>query len=99
MSHRPEGWEDTVKHILSGIGKVKGEPYPILIQDGLEWDITRRKLIEAGADAIVKALKKDGQFVHNTGASPYGIVLVRTLKQGEKGYLVFIPSEEEVKED
>lgn len=56
MSQRPKDWEDTVKHILSDIGKIKGEPYPILIQDGIEWDVTKRRLIEAGADAMSKAL-------------------------------------------
>jgi len=48
---------------------------------------------EAGIKATVEALKEDGQFVNNDETQPYGCVLARSLKRGEKGWLVFIPDE------
>ena len=59
-----------------------------------EWiGMEQTDLVEAGADAIVEAQKEEGQYVQNTGTSPYGIALVRQLKLGEKGWIVFIPDE------
>ena len=52
---------------------------------------SEHRAFEAGADAILEALKREGEYLHNTGLSPYGYVLVRSLKRGEKGYLIFIP--------
>ena len=46
-----------------------------------------------GADAMLEGLKKEGQFVNNDGSQPYGLVLGRSIKRNEKGYLVFIPEE------
>ena len=57
---------------------------------------TRQKDYEAGADAIIEALKKEGEYLHNTGQSPYGYILGKSLKLGQKGWLVFI---EEAKDD
>ena len=48
-------------------------------------------LMEAGADAMLCALKDEAEYLHNNGLAPYGYVLGKSLKLGEKGWLVFIP--------
>lgn len=59
---RPKDWE---KHNMDKIVKLPPDVYPLVIPSSFEWDIQRIKLFEAGADAMLKALKEQGQFVTN----------------------------------
>ncbi len=78
---RPDGWDaDEGAHNA--------------LRDNNSWlEDEHTACYEAGADAMLEGLKKDGEYIHNNGLSPYGFVLGRTIKRGEKGYLAFIPEE------
>ncbi len=69
-----------------------------------EWDNPNRNrsaslagAFEAGADAMLEGLKKEGKYADNLGKYskdyPYPMILARALEAGESGYLVFIPEE------
>ena len=49
-------------------------------------------VFEAGADAMLEALKQEGEYVKNGGSYP--CVLTRSLKKGESGWLVFIEEDD-----
>ena len=72
--------------------EVEEIPEPTL----MEGDIATALLLfsEAGADAMLAALKAGGEYVKNDGLNPYGMVLAGSLKRGEKGWMVFIPDED-----
>jgi hypothetical protein len=86
---RPEGWKTpnivALKEVKAGL--VTADQVRYLTEQEC-------KAYEAGADALLEALKKDGQFVNNDGLKPYGMVLARSLKRGEKGWLAFIPDKD-----
>ena len=63
---------------------------PYLQQDETG-DFVNSRVFEAGADAMLGAIKKDAQYLNNDGSAPYGMVLARSLKRGDRGWLVFIP--------
>jgi hypothetical protein len=90
---RPDDWGQTASGIVSGVGKIKGKPFPIVIQEGLEWDILKRKLVEAGADAMLEALEELTVMMlsiynkHSEGVS------VKAEVQGVHGRIIFIPDE------
>ena len=81
INNRPKNWENDKFHCLMQLTKGGGTHADVY------------EVYEAGADAILKALVSDGKYLHNTGTMPYGYVLGRSLKLGEKGWLVFIPDE------
>ena len=59
------------------------------------WGKSRQKDYEAGADAIIESLKKEGQYVQ--GRVKLMLAVGQKIKDiGENGWLVFI---EEVKDD
>ena len=59
------------------------------------WDEIRQRLgsdrpsFEAGADAILEALKRNGKYTDGKA-----LTLSINVQPGEKGWLVFIPEEE-----
>jgi len=78
---RPENWDEIVKDAFK--------------KHNMETALfSHRYVADFIASAMLEALKKDGTYLHNTGTMPYGFVLGRSLKLGEKGWLVFIPEEE-----
>jgi len=81
---RPDNW----KEIIDKLEQSKlAEPHQEIFQGYCEG-------LEDGADAMLKALKDKAEYLHNTGTMPYGYALGKSLKLGEKGWLVFIEDEE-----
>ena len=86
---RPEGWDKIVKDNVSREGGYFNPHTPIIIE-------TDRLLFEAGADAMLEALKKDtinadyceaGQWMESVGVVDNG-----TVEGGDiAGWWVFIP--------
>ena len=91
---RPEGWKNPFV----------GRPRNMVMTT--DYSISR-DIFEAGADAMLEALRGMGERVDNTGAYPKpkatviqnGVIteeplmLVASLKKGEHGVMVFIPDE------
>ena len=77
---RPKDWG---KHSMDEIVKLPTDVYPLLIPSSLEWDIQRKRLFEAGADAMLEALLDKGLKVNNISPEHSG-----------KGTVIFIPDEE-----
>lgn len=53
---RPEKWDNTTAAITSDLGKLRDPEFPIVVPNGLEWSLLKQKLIEAGADAMLRGL-------------------------------------------
>ena len=88
---RPDDWGKTKKKIITERGMLPNQTeFPIVVPSGLEWDILKGQLFEAGADAILGGLKVDCQK-HLTNPDNFKWVLVDT--DGKSGCLVFIPEE------
>jgi len=88
MSWRPEGWEYS-KAIIGDWDNVTSAK---------KWDIPHsfgwRDGYEAGADAILEALKKEGKYIDATEYS-YGVVLnevppIQKLTRDFKGWVIII---------
>ncbi len=77
---RPEGFHNPYKSV---------DKYT----DGLPSQYT--DVFESGASLILETLKKDGQYVNNNPPHPDAMALVRKLKRGERGWMVFIPDDTE----
>ena len=69
VKYRPKGWEKTVDKITSGILDIEGH-------DG------DPNLVEAGADAMLEGLKREGKFVN---------FYETDTRQYSRGWTVFIP--------
>ena len=94
MSYKPDDWDEKKKRAVSEKGMLPPQTeFPVVIPSSLAWEMLKAQLYEAGADAMLESLKKNGEYLHNTGTMPYGYVLGRSLKLGDKGWLVFIPEE------
>lgn len=50
---RPKDWD---KYSMDEFVKLPPDVYPLFIPSSFEWEIQRRKLFEAGADAMLKAI-------------------------------------------
>jgi len=87
---RPEGWDASI--ILLDKLKVFVNPRRA------DKDATRLiGAVEAGADAMLEALKKEGKYI-DASKYPYGMVLndvppIQKLTKKFKGYIVIIPDE------
>lgn len=84
---RPKNWDNPYK--LSDKAKEKG--YALIPGDGWHYGY------EAGADAILEALKKEGKYI-DASEYPYGFVLneippIQRLTRMFKGWVVIIPDE------
>lgn len=80
---RPEGWKNPYFRSGDfGDGQISWNEQPEF------------STFEAGADAMLEALKKEATYLKNDGTAPYGYVLGKILKLAEKGWLVFIPDED-----
>ncbi len=77
--YRPEGWERQLLLLLDEIKK--GEPVT-------NADIA---FADAVADAMLEALKKEGEHLGNIGTMPSESIEGRIKKADYKGRLVFIP--------
>jgi len=73
---RPKDWEKITERIFANHRSDMDDMSPI---------------VEETAEAILDELRKDGQYINGAVIHSYGMVLVRTLKRGEKGHMVFIP--------
>lgn len=92
---RPYGWELPHRFVIT----------PSLLelsraQDSDEVKFYQNEAYEAGADAMLEALRKQGKFI-DASKYPYGFVLneihpIQKLKRDFKGYLIIIPDEEVV---
>ena len=94
MNWRPREWRENTTTSASQTGLLS--PYasfPIVVPSSLEWDILKRQLFEAGADAMLEALKKEGEYYK---WKRIATVKVPGLYQEQwKGWFTFIPDEEE----
>ena len=80
---RPEGWEEIRKRVVYGD-----------MENGYTWSTG----FEAGADAMLKALREAGMY--GDGDNPDWIEpLCLCIMPGMKGYLVFIPENTESRVD
>jgi hypothetical protein len=113
MTYRPKDWElpigiadkslkknHTYKLILSGENDKRYSMSLLTERD--------KNLFEAGADAMLEAILKTGQYISNQVDKKYfnatviqngtinqdSLILARSLKKGESGTLVFIPDKE-----
>ena len=83
---RPKDWRDKTQDIVVEAGMLPPQvKYPIVIPSGLEWDILKRQLFEAGADAMLEALRCNQWCPFDDSV----------MKANFKGWIVFIPDEEE----
>lgn len=56
--YRPPGWENMRNKAIAGAGKLPNQTeFPIVMPSSLEWEILKGQLFEAGASAMLKALK------------------------------------------
>jgi hypothetical protein len=62
--------------------------FPIVVPNTIEWSILKRQLFEAGADAMLEALKKDGTHFRVGEWTDDA-----TFETDKPGYVVFIPDE------
>jgi hypothetical protein len=51
--------------------------------------------LDLAVDDLLASLKKDGQYVNNNPPHPDAMALVRKLKRGERGWMVFIHDDTE----
>ena len=108
MSWRPEGqlkWNKKTHGTVEKLGPLPPQTeFPIVVPNGFDWSMLRRQIFEAGADAILEALRGRGmktpwrdEFIVEILQSRYGGE-IRELAEypiGEKhGTIVFIPDEE-----
>jgi len=76
---RPDDWIETIS--FEEISKIS--PQLVSMMTAKE-----RKIYEAGADAILKALKREGKYTDGTAPT----LSIDVLPE-QKGWLVFIPEE------
>ena len=87
--YRPKGWDEIKKGIANEKWMLPPQnEFPIVIPGGMEFNIMKNNLIEAGADAYEEGLKKQGEYIPRKWADDaFG------LHTTGGGYLVFIPEE------
>lgn len=68
--YRPEGlqkWNEKTHEIVESLGPLPPQTeFPIAVSNSFDWSMLRRRIFEAGADAILEALKKEGVKVDIT---------------------------------
>jgi hypothetical protein len=67
--------------------------FPIVVPNTIEWSILKRQLFEAGADAMLEALKKQPIASLHIDETYIDGILIGGVKYG-KGTLVFIPDDD-----
>ena len=76
---RPERWEELKKGIADESWMLPPQTeFPIVIPSGLEFQLMKSNLIEAGADTLLEALKKQTshpQTVHDAEGKQLGILV------------------------
>jgi len=62
---RPDDWEEKVAEAVKQLGKLPEDPgFPIIIQHSIEWEMLKATIYNAGADAILEALKREGKHIY-----------------------------------
>jgi hypothetical protein len=99
---RPKNLENPYRKVTTEAWVVVDGKPPAVMAVNKEY-----RVFEEGVDATLEALKKGGEYVENSPTYPRprvtvvdngtisedSLILARSIKRGEKGYLVFIPEE------
>lgn len=91
---RPDNWNERRKKAVTELGMLPPQTeFPIMIPDSFDWFRLKSQLYEAGADAMLEALKAGSMKAGGTLMTPEQMKLIVPDREYPYGWLVFIPED------